>query len=139
MTPDFPTKSLARRKRCAFFVPGFRLRRVSWALNNNTKRSHIWPTKIRIRAAANRSSCRHQQCPTRIFPQTSPHLGGATSPLPATPTRNRTKHPKSIHPQKQHNTVIKFLLFLGSLPKISSPTVGRSPRERRDSPPGYYS
>ena len=26
------------------------------------------------------------------------------------------KTPKSIHPQKQHNTVIKFLLFLGSLP-----------------------
>ena len=29
------------------------------------------------------------------------------------------KTPKSSYPQKQHNTVIKFLLFLGSLPKIS--------------------
>ena len=64
----------------------------------------------------NCSSCIHQQCPTRIFPQTSPHLGGTTSPLPATPSRNRTKRQKSIHSQKQHNTAIKFLLFLGPLP-----------------------
>ena len=42
--------------------------------------------------------------------------GGATSPLPATPTRNRTKHPKSSYPQKQRDAAIKFPLFLGSLP-----------------------
>ena len=44
--------------------------------------------------------------------------GGATSPLPAAPSRNRTKRQKSIHSQKQHNTAIKFLLFLGSPLKI---------------------
>ena len=56
--------------------------------------------------------------------------GGAASPLPAirrhtvrgnapvarNPIPKPHKTPKSIHPQKQHNSAIKFLLFLGSLP-----------------------
>ena len=48
-------------------------------------------------------------------------LGGAASPLPANlpstnPNPKPHKTPKSSYPQKQHNTAIKFPLFLGSRP-----------------------
>ena len=71
--PDFPTKSLARRKRRAFFVPEFRLRRVPRALNNNTKRSHIWPTET--------------------------SSGRGNVPVARNPNPKSHKTPKSIHPQ----------------------------------------
>ena len=61
-----------------FFVPSFRLRRVPRALDNNTKRSHIWPTETSS-GRSNKDVARKRTIPT--------------------PTRNRTKHPKSICPQ----------------------------------------
>ena len=37
-------------------------------------------------------------------------------PVARNPNPKPHKTPKSIHPQKQHNTAIKFPLFLGSRP-----------------------
>ena len=63
-----------------------------------------------------------QESSSRKFQPGRKSLAGKTRKcINPPPSRNRTKHPKSIQPQKQHNTAIKFLLFLGCHPGSSKP------------------
>ena len=63
-----------------------------------------------------RTSCAQQKERSPTWAKQIPIHGRGNVPVARTPNPKHHKTPKSIHPQKQHNTAIKFLLFLGSLP-----------------------
>ena len=65
-------------------------------------------------------SCDHPLGPGKILAVCVAQSGRGNVPVARNPNPKPHKTPKSIQPQKQHNTAIKFLLFLGSLPWKSS-------------------
>jgi hypothetical protein len=92
MNNNTPQQATDASKTTRFFVPKFRLRRVSRASYAQPKeRIPTWAKEIPIHGRGN--------------------VPVARNPIP-----KPQKTPKSSYSQKQHNTAIKFPLFLGSRP-----------------------